>query len=122
MKKTEETEVEQKKVGFKQRIQNAKIWVKNKLKKANDFFEKNPEAIGSLVMVLGGAIISIFTFAKSAANAEEEKCRVQDGDTSACWVTKSPLTNEDWLKITELMDSEGISLGQALNKLGYLRK
>lgn len=122
MKKTEETKVEQKKVGFKQRILNAKIWAKKQLKKANDYFEEHPEAFGSLIMVLGGAIISIFTFAKSTANAEEEKCKIQDYETSACWVTENPLTNEDWLKITDLMNREDISLGQALDKLGYLRK
>lgn len=113
---------EKKKVSFKQRLQKF-IWKrKEDFKFAVDYFDKNPEKFGTLIAALFGITVGSITMIKSSVNAKEEKCKVSDYLTGACWVTEYPLTNEDWLKINDLMNSEGISLGQALNKLGYLKK
>jgi len=107
---------------FKQKVSDEmKIW-KETFKNLKKDLSEDPEKAGTFIagaLSLVGGLIGIGI---SLARNSNDENRIEDDFVGSYWNLDIDVTNQQLLELNQLMIDEGISKGEALNRLGWLKE
>lgn len=106
---------------FKQKVsEELSIW-KMTFKNLKKEMSENPETAGSLIVAAGSILVGGIGLAASLLKKNDEVNRINDDFVGSYWDLDIDLTNQRLLEMNQKMIDEGISKGEALDQLGWLK-
>lgn len=107
---------------FKQKIsEEVQIW-KQTFKNLKTELSKDPEKAGTFIAGAISLISGLIFVGSSLARNGNEENRIEDDFVGSYWNLDIDVTNQQLLELNQLMIDEGISKGEALNRLGWLKE
>jgi len=88
---------------------------------ARSAYERRYEIAGGILTAVM-AVKTINNVVESANNRREQDCRIYDRSEGHYWRTKRKLSNSEYLEMEEIRNLYGCSKGEALNRMGLLKK